>query len=58
MPTPTSAAASWTSLRGEEAEQHIQRLHQKYRGGGCYPLGPGERRLKVVIEPVAVKVSG
>jgi len=44
--------------RGEEAEQHIHRLHQKYRGGGSYPLRPGEHRLKVVIEPVAVKVSG
>ncbi len=45
-------------VRGEEAEQHIHRLHAKYHGGGSYPLRPGEQRLKVVIEPVAVKVSG
>ena len=45
-------------VEGEEAEQHIHALHRKYHGGGRYPLRPGERRLKVVIEPIAVKLSG
>ena len=44
-------------IEGDEAERHIHRLHRKYHGGGSYPLRPGERRLKIVIEPVAVKVS-
>jgi hypothetical protein len=44
-------------IEGDEAERHIHRLHRKYHGGGSYPLRPGERRLKVEIEPVAVKVS-
>jgi PPOX class probable F420-dependent enzyme len=45
-------------IEGDEAERHIHHLHRKYHGGGSYPLRPGERRLKVVIEPVALKVSG
>jgi PPOX class probable F420-dependent enzyme len=43
---------------GEAAERHIHSLHRKYHGGGSHPIRPGERRLKVVVEPIAVKVSG
>ena len=44
-------------IGGEEAARHISELHRKYRGGGDFPLGPGEQRLKVVIEPVAIWVA-
>jgi PPOX class probable F420-dependent enzyme len=44
-------------VEGEEAEEHIHELHRKYRGSGRYPLRPGEQRLKVIVEPVAVKVA-
>lgn len=44
-------------VEGEEAEEHIHALHRKYRGGDHYPLRPGERRIKVFVEPVAAKVS-
>ncbi len=38
---------------GPEAEEHIHRLSLKYRGRR-YSLRPGERRVKLVIEPTAV----
>jgi len=44
-------------ISGEEAARHISELHRKYRGDGDFPLKPGEQRLKVVIEPVAVWVA-
>jgi PPOX class probable F420-dependent enzyme len=45
-------------VEGEEAQEHIHELYRKYRGEGNYPLRPGEQRLKVVVEPIAVKLSG
>ena len=45
-------------IGGEEAARHITELHRKYHGGtGEFPLKPGEQRLKVVIEPVAIWVA-
>ncbi len=42
-------------VEGDEAERHIDRLAQKYIGQDTYPFrAPGERRVKLVIEPERV----
>jgi PPOX class probable F420-dependent enzyme len=42
-------------VEGDEAERHIDRLAQKYIGQDTYPFRtPGERRVKLVIEPERV----
>ena len=42
-------------IEGEEADRHIDELAMKYMGQETYPYRqPGERRLKVVIEPTVV----
>lgn len=42
-------------VEGDEAERHIDRLAQKYIGQETYPFrAPGERRVKLVIEPERV----
>jgi PPOX class probable F420-dependent enzyme len=42
------------------ANDHIHRLHNKYHGtsGDTYPLGDGEQRIKVIIEPEKVRHYG
>ena len=40
------------TIEGEEAEAHIHALGRKYRGWDRYPLQEGERRVKIVIEPI------
>ena len=42
-------------IPGEEAEEHIHSLARKYRGTDRYSLRPGEQRLKLIVEPVAVR---
>ena len=42
-------------IPGEEAEEHIHALARKYRGTDRYSLRPGEQRLKLIVEPIAVR---
>ena len=43
-------------IEGEEADEQIDRLALKYMGQEKYPWRtPGERRVKVVVEPLAIK---
>jgi PPOX class probable F420-dependent enzyme len=42
-------------VEGEEADRQIDRLAKKYTGRDTYPWRrPGEKRVKVLVEPVAV----
>ena len=43
----------------EGAKEHIDSLARKYLGKDEYPwLRPGEQRIKFLVEPVRVRVSG
>lgn len=42
-------------IEGREAEEHIDKLGRKYQGWDRYPLQEGERRVKVVIEPIVCR---
>lgn len=56
----------WVAIRGrvaevteEGADQQIDRLARKYLGQDRYPFRqPGERRVRVRVEPLKVTVSG
>ena len=46
------AAGQWRIITADGAEEHIDRLANKYLGVGSYPMRQtGEQRLKVRIRP-------
>jgi PPOX class probable F420-dependent enzyme len=45
-----------TPIEGEEADQHINRLTQKYMNQDEYPFRqPGEQRIKFLLKPESVR---
>lgn len=42
-------------VEDEEAVEHINDLHRKYHGGGSFRIRPGERRVKIWIEPTVIR---